>query len=484
MVACATSRNNFVAGLVQYDRKKPVKKGDITFNVLRVPVDFAALVAAGLATYALRTQVLDVWRPVQFAFNLPLSRYLLLILAVSALLVIAYAISGLYAMRVRLSIVQEVLRVFVATSAGVLGVILFIFLRQELFDSRFLIIGFWFLAFSFVSVGRLAFRHWFRAIMRRYGWGRHRVMIIGDDAVTDAVSETVANDPAWGYEVVKRLADPNLAQVKRAVGSPGVDEVILANPNYPAERIIQLVDFCHERHIAFSFVPNIYQTLTTHYAVDAIGKVPVVELRRSALDGWGRVFKRIVDMVGAAIGLAVLSPLLGIIAFVIKWETAGPVFVRLVRVSGSKEILLLKFRSMVENAEELKPLLAAYNDRADGPLFKMRDDPRITQVGRFIRRFRLDELPQLYNVLVGGISLVGPRPHQPDEIARYAKHHRKLLAIKAGATGLAQVSGSSDLPFEDEVQLDSFYIENWSLGMDLRIMVKTALKMLRDRSAV
>jgi lipopolysaccharide/colanic/teichoic acid biosynthesis glycosyltransferase len=139
---------------------------------------------------------------------------------------------------------------------------------------------------------------------------------------------------------------------------------------------------------------------------------------------------------------------------------------------------------MIENAEELKPLLTSQNERSDGPLFKMRDDPRITRVGRFIRRIRLDELPQFFNVFRGDISLVGPRPHQPDEIARYEKHHRKVLDIKAGATGLAQVSGSSDLPFEEEVALDSFYIENWTLWMDVRILFRTATKMFTDRSAV
>ena len=169
-----------------------MKRGDIIFNVLRVPFDFMALFAAGLATYGLRTEVLDVWRPVQFTFNLPLSRYLALVAAVSVLLVLVYAISGLYAMRVRLSVMQEVSRVFVATSAGVLGVILFIFLRQELFNSRFLIIGFWFLAFSFVSLERLVSRHLFRALVRRYGFGRHRVMLIGNDTVTETVAQTIA----------------------------------------------------------------------------------------------------------------------------------------------------------------------------------------------------------------------------------------------------------------------------------------------------
>ena len=137
----------------------------------------------------------------------------------------------------------------------------------------------------------------------------------------------------------------------------------------------------------------------------------------------------------------------------------------------------------MNDAEKYKALLAAHNERIDSPLFKIKNDPRLTGVGRFIRKHRIDELPQLWNVLKGEISLVGPRPHQPDEIERYAKHHRRVLAIKAGATGLAQISGSSDLPFEEEVALDTFYIENWSLWQDTKIIILTVLKILRDKSA-
>ena len=139
---------------------------------------------------------------------------------------------------------------------------------------------------------------------------------------------------------------------------------------------------------------------------------------------------------------------------------------------------------MVRNAEELKPALAILNERQDGPLFKIKNDPRITGVGQSIRRYRIDELPQLWNVLLGDISLIGPRPHQPDEIERYEKHHKRVLSIKAGATGIAQVSGSSDLAFEQEVALDTYYIEHWSIWMDLKIILKTIFKMFSDRSAV
>ena len=153
-------------------------------------------------------------------------------------------------------------------------------------------------------------------------------------------------------------------------------------------------------------------------------------------------------------------------------------------MSRNRLFKLHKFRSMIKDAEKYKVQLGMFNERADSPLFKIKNDPRITGIGRFLRKSRIDELPQLWNVLKGEISLVGTRPHQPDEIAKYGKHHRRVLAIKAGATGLAQVSGSSDLPFEEEVALDTFYIENWSFWRDAKIIILTALKVFRDRSAV
>jgi len=155
-----------------------------------------------------------------------------------------------------------------------------------------------------------------------------------------------------------------------------------------------------------------------------------------------------------------------------------------VNTHKNKIFNLLKFRSMIQNAEELKQYLATFNERRDGPLFKIKNDPRITGVGKFLRKYRIDELPQFWNIFKGEISLVGPRPHQPDEIEKYRKDHKRVLAIKAGATGFAQVSGSSDLPFDQEVALDVFYIENWSLLLDFKIILKTIWKMVNDRSAV
>lgn len=460
-----------------------MKKSDFFFNVLRLPIDFLMLVAAGLATYFLRTEIISSFRPVLFEFNLPLIRYIYLVISVSIFFVGIYAISGLYSMRYRLGLAEEFMRVVIASSAGIMSVIIYIFLRQELFDSRFLVLGNWFLAIIFVWIGRLVIRWLQQITVAKYNFGIHRIMIVGNNQGALALIRGINTDPSSGYRIIKHFSEPEVSLIKSAIGNPGVDEIILTHPHYSEDKINELVDFCNENHITFKFVPNISQLLTSNFSIDTFKGMPIIEIQRTSLDGWGKVIKRIVDFVGSFLGLIIFLPVFALVSFAIKWETEGPVFVRLKRISKNKEFQLLKFRSMVNNAEELKPYLATFNERTDGPLFKMRNDPRLTKIGRFIRKLRIDELPQLYNVLRGDMGLVGPRPHQPDEIAKYQKHHKKVLAIKAGATGFAQVSGSSDLSFEQEVALDSFYIDNWSLWMDMKIILKTAIKMFFDKSA-
>lgn len=460
-----------------------MKKADLFFNVLRLPMDFLMLLVAGATTYILRTQILQTFRPVLFEFNLPLVEYLYLVVFVSVLFIISYAISGLYSMRVRIGIAEEFSKVFVASSAAIMTIIIYIFLRQELFNSRFLVLGGWFFGILFVYLGRMLIRYLQIFFVTKRDFGVHRIMIVGNDLVAISIIDYITKTLSSGYRIVKHLLNPEIEEIKSLVRNPGVDEVILANHNYPADKIVELIDFCNENHLIFKFVPNLNQTMTTNYEVDVINGMPLIELKRTALDGWGKVIKRVLDVFSGALGLVVLSPVMGVIAFAIKWETDGPVFVRLKRVSKNKEFDLLKFRGMIKNAEELKPHLEVFNERQDGPLFKIKNDPRITGVGHFIRRFRLDEIPQFWNILKGDMSLVGPRPHQPDEIERYEKHHKRVLAIKAGATGLAQVSGSSDLLFDQEVTFDTFYIEKWSLWLDFKIVIKTLVKVFKDRSA-
>jgi len=461
-----------------------MKKTDLFFTALLPPLDFLMVFLAGISAYLFRVSPwMAQYRPVLFAVDLPFQKFLYLVVGVGCFLLLIFALIGLYQIKPIRRWSEDLPKIIIGISAGIIIIVFYIFLRREWFNSRFLVLAGWFLGIIFVSFGRFLITRIQVYLIKKEKITPQRVLIIGQDGVSQRITQKIQNEPALGYSLVELLKEPDLLEVKNKVNNPGVDEIILADPNWPKEKILDLIDFCEEKHLVFKFVPNLFQTLTLNTNLETLGSVPLIELKRTALDGWGRIIKRMMDIVGSLFGLVILAPLFGLVAFMIKWDTRGPVFVKLKRVSQDKVFYLYKFRSMVQGAEELKKYLLPYNERKDGPLFKIKNDPRITPVGRILRRYRIDELPQLINVLKGEMSLIGPRPHQPDEIARYQKHHKKVLNLKAGMTGLAQISGSSDLSFEEEVRLDTYYIEHWSLLLDLKILFKTFLILWRDRSA-
>lgn len=196
------------------------------------------------------------------------------------------------------------------------------------------------------------------------------------------------------------------------------------------------------------------------------------------------IWKRLSDIFGSLIGIAVILPFTPFIALAIKLQDGGPVLVKLPRVSEGREIFVYKFRSMVPSARSRKKDLAHLNERNDGPFFKIRNDPRITPVGKRLRKFRLDEFPQLLNVLKGELALVGPRPHEPEEVAGYPKEYKHLPKLRAGVTGLSQVNGASSLPFLKELATDDFYSRNVSLWLDIKIVFKTIAILFIDPTAV
>ena len=186
------------------------------------------------------------------------------------------------------------------------------------------------------------------------------------------------------------------------------------------------------------------------------------------------MIKRLIDIIGASVGLLTTAPFWPLIVLTIKIESRGPGIVRIERVSAGKTFKVYKFRSMISGAHELKNGLGHLNERGDGPFFKIKNDPRITNIGKIIRKFHIDEVPQLINVLKGEMSLVGPRPHEPNEVIHYPIEYSHLILAKAGLTGLSQVNGASSLPFLKELELDSYYIKNRSLLLDSKILAKTA----------
>src|SRR3989344_642488 len=197
-----------------------------------------------------------------------------------------------------------------------------------------------------------------------------------------------------------------------------------------------------------------------------------------------QLLKRLTDILGASLGLVLIAPITPFIALAIKLETTGPAIIKLQRVSKGKLIDVYKFRSMINGAHALKKELAHLNERKSGPFFKIKKDPRLTKTGRIIRKFRLDEFPQLVNVLKGELSLVGPRPHEPEELIQYPNAYKRLILEKAGVTGLSQVNGASSLEFIKELELDALYARNKKLWLDMKIIAKTAAILFFDPTAV
>ncbi len=211
----------------------------------------------------------------------------------------------------------------------------------------------------------------------------------------------------------------------------------------------------------------------------------MLKFRPTPLDGWGRVTKRTFDIVVSATLIVALSPLLLVTAVLCLLSQGLPLMYISRRVGDPSRgtIPVLKFRTMIKNADKQKAKLQKQSHRKDGPLFKMKNDPRVTPLGRVLRRFSIDELPQLFNVLIGQMSLVGPRPHLPDEVGKYSAYERRVFAVKPGITGLAQVSGRSDLPFKEEVRLDLKYIEEWNPLLDLWVLWRTVFTVLSKKGA-
>ncbi len=460
-----------------------MKKSELAFSAALVPFDYAALVVAGLTAYEIRFQAFSDFRPVVEVLSH--QSYLNIILVVAAVWVGIFAMSGLYTIRGMRRVTDEIASIFLACSTGVLLVIVTIFFQREFFASRFVVLAGWVLAFLFVVVERTIVRAVQHAVMSR-GIGVHNLVIIGQNQTAADIMGYLNTHPSMGYRVIERSDAVDAALFDKLVGrmqTERIDEVILANPGSSKEDTLKVVDFCNEHHLIFKYTADLFETQASNIDIQTLAGVPIIEIKRTRLDGWGKILKRAVDIVGSTLLLIILSPFLIIVGLIIKLDSQGPVIKSLERVGeNGVHFKLFKFRSMVRNAESLKEQLMDKNER-DGPLFKMRNDPRITRVGKFLRRTSIDELPQLINVLRGEMSLVGPRPHEPAEVLRYEKHHRKLLSIKPGITGMAQTSGRSDLTFEDEVRLDTYYIENWSLRLDIQILSKTPWVVLTMRSA-
>lgn len=470
-----------------------MKKIELFFSILFIPVDFILFILAGLTAYYLRfSDWTENIRPI--IFNLPFNEYWRSLIFVSFLWLIIMAVAGMYQIRSARKLARELKIIFLACSTGLALVAIIIFFQRELFDSRFIVLTGWFFAVIYLSLAH-AFIRWLQRYLFIYGAGVHQVILVGNSKTTDKLIAEFSSNKKAGYEVAKRVRDFSLETVQELsefISTHEIDEIIQSDPNLSKVEALRLYDFANENHITFKYVADLLEVKVLRTEVAEIIGIPIVEVKRTTLEGWGRVFKRIFDIVGSGLLILIFSPLILLTIIAIRLDSRGPIFFSrrddgqsLMRVGeGGQPFKYFKFRSMIPNSDSMRyNELADRNLRPEGPLVKIKDDPRVTRVGKLIRRWSIDELPELFLVFIGRMSLVGPRPHLPEEVAKYENYHKKTLTIKPGITGLAQVSGRSDLLFEEEAKLDIYYIENWSLLLDLSILFRTPLAVLKHRGA-
>ncbi|MEM7032551.1 MAG: sugar transferase [Chloroflexota bacterium] len=408
-------------------------------------------------------------------------------LLLTVLLHLAFRKERIYKNRRVISWFDEFYNIFNGTTSGILIMIVLVFFYQPTFYSRiiFLYAG----AFILILLGLsrwikvAALRYW-----RRSGFGVVRMLIIGAGEVSRTVMRAVVANPEQGYNIVGFLDDDrekgqtDIGRFKALGGINNlgdlldrhmVDEVVITLPWQYHRKIMGISAICDRYGIRTRIVPDVFQMTLSNVEFGEIAGVPLIGLKPIPMSGPGLVMKRVIDFTVALLGLIFLSPLLALLALAIKLDSPGPAIFAQERVGkGGKRFMIYKFRSMVSDAEAKKQELLKYNE-ADGPLFKMKDDPRMTRLGRLMRKFSLDELLQLYNVLRGEMSLIGPRPNLPTEVAQYQNWHRRRLEIVPGITGLWQVSGRSDLTFDEMALLDIYYLENWSPDLDIKILLNT-----------
>ena len=438
------------------------------------------------------------FRAVDPAYFTDFSAYIPFALLLTGLLIAAYAMEGLYGEQRGRRVWDDLYGILNGTTTGLGVTIIVVFFWRPLFYSRLIFIYTAVLVVLFLSVERVLLRTVLTYLHRR-GIGVSRVLIVGAGELGRMVMRNVVANPGLGYHIVGFL-DDNPAKGSTDIGrfralgpvdrlaevvpAEEVDEVIIALPWQYYRRIMRVMAECERLGVRARIVPDLFQLQLGRVEVNSLNGVPLLSLREMAFPRHQQVVKRVMDVLLASTALVLLAPLMALIALAIKVDSPqGPVLFRQVRVGkDGRYFYLYKFRSMVPEAEALKPRLAAMNE-ADGPLFKIRNDPRLTRVGRVLRRFSLDELPQFFNVVRGDMSLVGPRPALPEEVAHYEPWHRKRLTVLPGITGLWQISGRSDLTFDEMMLLDIYYVEHWSLLLDLRILLLTVPKVILGEGA-
>ncbi len=418
-------------------------------------------------------------------------------------LIIIFALRRLYSLRLTGNWFRQTWIISISTTIGIALLIAysFIFLYTPVVatnqpQSRFLILILWVVTMVIMGMGRLIISGAV-GMLYRMGLGETRVLVVGSGRLSKMVMQHIIANPNLGYSIVGFLHDlteppgdfgrfkmlGTIDDIGMVIRSMQIDEVIIALPANMHQQAIRSVKLCERLGASFKLIPDLYELSLSRINMHTIEGIPLLTIKQVSLNTWQRIITRSIDILVSLAVIVIGSPLWLVLATLVKMSSPGPIIFQQERIGlDGQRFFVYKFRSMYKDADQRLAHLLAKNE-AQGPLFKMKNDPRITPIGKFLRRTSLDEIPQLLNVLKGDMSLVGPRPAVPREVAQYEEWQKGRLAIKPGLTGLWQVRGRSDLSFDEGVLMDLYYIENWSLRLYIQILLRTIPAVLFSRGA-
>lgn len=461
--------------------------------VLDVTLAFAAFALAYLVRYELQ-----IIRPVFDPNRAPFLPYLPYAAVYAALLYVNYQGRGLYKNIRGRAFMEEVYTVINGVSNATVVLLGLYFLFQPLVFSRLMLIYVAAITIALLLLARAA-RRMLQAYLRGQGIGVQRVLIVGAGEVGQSVLRTMMAHKELGYQPVGYVDDNpdrgnvdlgrvkglgNLDNIAETLREHQVDLVVITLPWKYHDRILQLVGISRNMGAEVRVVPDVFQLNTRQVQIENLDGIPLLGVNgQPGFKESNRLVKRVIDLVLIVLVSPILLLLFGLIALAIRLEGPGPIFYTQRRVGeNGRQFNMIKFRSMVPNADALRAKLMQEHGQ-DPRRPKIVNDPRITRVGQFIRATSLDEMPQIINVIMGDMSLVGPRPPTPDEVVHYEPWHMQRLQITPGITGLWQISGRSNVPFDEMCLLDIYYIENWSVTLDMQIMMMTLPHVLLRHGA-
>lgn len=462
------------------------RKSDFLLMLLLAAMDATMVALAFVAAYYLRVRT-EYPPPVQIP---SLQTYLPMMGIHVATLVLTFGFYRLYFLKRGVSRVDGMYAIFVAVSVGIIiATAATSFVFKDLDYPRLMVVYAWALSVVFVSAWRLVYGR-INAALRMRGVGRSRLLIVGAGRVGRMILQAAQRSPELGYQAIGFIDNdstltevdslPVLGPIDRlrdCIREHEVSEVIIALPHASHEEVLSIVTRCDGLKVDVKVFPDLFQIMASEVSIGDLNGLPLMSIRDVALRGWRLTLKRAVDLGFSALVLVLAAPFLLLIALLIKLDSEGPVFYSQERVGlDGLAFPCIKFRTMRSDAEN-----------GTGPVWATKDDPRRTRIGRWLRRFSIDELPQFINVLLGQMSVVGPRPERPlfveqfsQEVPRYMERHRE----KAGITGWAQVNGyRGDTSIEERTRYDLWYVENWSLLLDFKIMFRTVVTMVRGENA-